>query len=317
MKRICSLFILLVVLFIPFMVSAKSCDTSKVTIEDVSLNSKADNVEELEQASINNKKINLNLKMSEVGDYIVYDVKIKNDSEDDFLVDNDSFIFNSDIMEYSILSDNKIVKSGEERLIQLKVIYKVEVDAEKFQNGKYVDKQDITLSLSNNSSDNNISNPKTNNNWLLIALTIILIIQIILYFLHEKNINKHSIMILIISLMLVPSITYALCKVDIQVSSQVEIEKIELNKFYLEDYWDNNKTEYSFEEGMTWRDWLDSDYNTNNISFVENINVCAEVYGFFLLKEQDESVDKVSALYNDLIENNKTYYYGQTSNCPT
>ena len=48
--------ILLFMMFIPYIVNAETCDTDKITIENIAIESKSDNVEELSQATASGKK---------------------------------------------------------------------------------------------------------------------------------------------------------------------------------------------------------------------------------------------------------------------
>ena len=59
------LLILFFLIFIPFLVDAETCDTDKITIENLTVERKTDNVEELSEATSSNKNINLNLSMNE------------------------------------------------------------------------------------------------------------------------------------------------------------------------------------------------------------------------------------------------------------
>ena len=88
--------ILLFLMFIPFVVNAETCDTDKITIENIAIESKSDNVEELSQATASGKNINLNLSMSKVGDSIEYRFVVKNYSNEDYELDKTSLNLNSD-----------------------------------------------------------------------------------------------------------------------------------------------------------------------------------------------------------------------------
>ena len=69
-------------------------------------------------------------------------------------------------------------------------------------------------------------------------------------------------MLLIISLLIIPITTKAICKCDINVDSKVEIEKI--NKFYLDLECNNDSVnvklplELKYIDGMTWDDYMNS-----------------------------------------------------------
>ena len=104
------LIILLVILFIPFIVLAEECDTSKITITSMKPNKIEGNAEVISDPTFEDRTINLDLKMYEVGDSISYDMTIKNDSEEDYMIDEDTFKTDSDYIEYTLKTkDNTIL----------------------------------------------------------------------------------------------------------------------------------------------------------------------------------------------------------------
>ena len=70
-------------LLIPFIVLAEECDISKITITSMEQSSIEGNTEEIEEPTFQDRSINLNLKLYDVGDSITYNMTIKNDSEED------------------------------------------------------------------------------------------------------------------------------------------------------------------------------------------------------------------------------------------
>ena len=245
--------------------------------------------------------------MLKVGDYITYNVKVKNDSKNDFLLDKNSININADYLDYSLLTEDKIIKSGEEKTVQLKIIYKTEVDDSKFVNGKYIENKNMVLSLGNGNKKE-VTNPVTNNNWLIIALGIILVIQVLLYVIHEKNLSKMNLLLLIFGLLIIPSGVYAICNCEITVDSKVEIDKVSFGSFKVDD--EGVITTYTFIEGMKWSEWLESDYNINDIGFIEGLALCVRNNDNRNLFKENSIVDSNVVKYNDEIINNNTYYYG-------
>jgi len=267
MKKIIISIILLITL-IPSIVFAEECDIEKLTIESIKINTKTDNVIEKSEPIINGRNINLDLKMSEVGDSIEYEMIVKNDSNEDYELDKTTLSANSDYIEYTFdtNSDSNIVKKGETKKVIIKVSYKNEVAANLFQNGIYTDNKKLTVNLANNTintnTSNNINNPKTG--WLksyYILLLIIIISTIIGLILFKKK-KDSKIMLLLLSLLILPIVTKAICKCDINVDSKVEIEKF--NKFYLDLECNNDSgnvklpLELKYIDGMTWDDYMNS-----------------------------------------------------------
>ena len=158
--------ILILILFIPFYVNAETCDTDKITIENISLESKSDNVEEIDETTANGKNINLNLSMSEVGDNIEYKIVVKNDSNEDYELDKNSFNISSDYIKYSfeLEDDINIIKANSSKVVYLKVNYVNEVPDNVFESGTYNDNKSMTLNLSTGDTINvpdTLKNPNT------------------------------------------------------------------------------------------------------------------------------------------------------------
>lgn len=81
-KRI--IFLLLIIFLLPIFVNAED---KKIVLKSIDFSDKSENVEEVTPASIVDGKIALDLKMYEVGDYIEYKVKVKNNSNEILEID--------------------------------------------------------------------------------------------------------------------------------------------------------------------------------------------------------------------------------------
>ena len=127
MKKLLSIFIIIFSLFL-VNVNAKEGDSSNVKITSIELNDKSEYTEELSEAVIENRKIYLDLKMYDVGDYAEYKIKVENTTDEDFYFDKDSLNINSDYFNYSISSNNNsdIVKGHTKKTFLLRVEYKKE-----------------------------------------------------------------------------------------------------------------------------------------------------------------------------------------------
>ena len=217
MKKIINI-LLITILFIPVMVNAETCENDKVYIDSISID-KNSNVNEIEEATAKGKNINLTLGMSEVGDNIRYKIVVKNDSNEDYILDKNSINISSKYMDYIIESDdNNIVKKKSSKTIYLKVKYSNPVPAESFENGAFNDEINMKVNLSTNE---NIINPNTGIKYILyISLIVLIMIGMFIIF-KKKRLSK--LMILIIGLLFIPITTYALCRCDISIRSEVFI----------------------------------------------------------------------------------------------
>ena len=143
------LIILLVILFIPFIVLAEECDTSKITITSLEQSKIEGNTEVVGNPTFRGRNINLNLKMYEVGDSITYNITINNTSEEDYMIDEDTFKTDSKYIEYSLsASDNSnVVKAKSNKNVTLTVTYKKEVEESLLSNNKFDATNSLNLSM--------------------------------------------------------------------------------------------------------------------------------------------------------------------------
>ena len=243
MKKV--LFLLLMIVSVTIInVSAATCNPDKVSIESISTLDKTNNVEEIEEASKEGKNIKLNLSISDVGDYIKYKLIIKNDSNEDYKLAEKSLNIESDYMNYSFeLEDNSdIIKANSSKIIYLKVEYQKEIPSEELENDVFNEKKAIPLNI----LDNEITNPDTKRNIIILSIIVLIIISTILISIKNKKYLKPMILIIGIAL---PVITYALCDANIEIDLQLKIEK-RCVPFNDESSWEgiinsvkNNKTE--------------------------------------------------------------------------
>ena len=212
--------IILLVLFIPVIVNAETCDTSKVYIDSISVDGTT-TVEELSPAIVEDKTINLNLGMNDVGDNIKYKINIKNDSNEDYEIDNNSINLNSEYINYSIESNDNsnIVKAKNNKTMYLNVQYKKEIPDDAYTRGVFNDNLTMKMNLS---TKDELLNPNTGKKYLMIII-LILSISGILLFIFIKN--KSFKVLIILSLILIPISAKALCKCELFVNCNINIDK--------------------------------------------------------------------------------------------
>ena len=185
--------ILLLLMFVPFVVNAETCDTDKITISSIIVEDKSENVIELDEATASGKNINLNLSMSEVGDNIEYKFLVKNDSNEDYELDKTSLNLDSDYINYSFETDDNsnVVKAKSSKNVTLRVEYKNEVPKDKFKSESYNDNKTMRVQLSNENIINvpdTFKNPNTGvQSHILIILILLLISGSLYVFLKKKK----------------------------------------------------------------------------------------------------------------------------------
>lgn len=229
MKRKLILVIIICFFFFPFMVNAETCDINKISISSITIKDKSENVNEIEEATATGKNINLNLSMSEVGDNIEYKVVIKNESNEDYELDKNSFNINSDYINYTFeFEDNSnVIKANSSKVIFLKAEYEHEVPDEVFESGSFTDNKNISLQLTSAnkiSTLNPFKNPNTGNTYLLLVIVILIMSAISFIILRKRKYAKYMSFIIGITI-IIPISVYALCRSDIKIDTKIRIDK--------------------------------------------------------------------------------------------
>lgn len=263
--------ILLCILFIPFIVKAEVCDIDKISISSIDINNKTDTVNEVVEAISKGRNIILNLNMSAVGDNIEYKFVVKNDSNEDYELDKNSLVDNSEYIDFIVESEdnNYIVKANSTKTINLKVKYKNEVPDDAYSSGQYNYNQKISFNLS---TEDKTVNPDTMIKvYVLVAILLLLIVFTLLFVFNKKK-HAKALSVLIIGLIIIPTSVFAICKCDITIDSNIVISK---NPEFCYTY--NGETRYlEYQEGMTWSDYVESSFNKNYIQVYSN---CVQPYG--------------------------------------
>ena len=217
-KQILLLFILLL---LPFRVNAETCNKNDIKIDSITVKDKSNNVQEKEKTTINQNKINMNLDMKEVGDFIEYEIVVKNDSKEDYYLNNNSLVSNSNYIEYSIKpkDNSNTIKAKSSKTFYVKVSYKTTVDKTAYQDGNFVDNNEFVLPISN--SEN--INPSTGVNIIFISICVLIVL------ISLSSLSKRSELILILALLLIPTGVLAICKTDIVIESTINIKKKNYN----------------------------------------------------------------------------------------
>ena len=332
------LLLLSIIFLVPFMVFAESKventdHSGDVYIASSELIKLSDGVEEIEKPTLKDLNVKFNVKFSEVNQSIEYKLIIKNISNKDYNISTDNSFNKSDYITYNFKYDDgsDIIKAGSEEEMLVTIAYTKEVPSDKLTDGKFIEDNDMSLNLSNE-----IINPTTilqryGVNILLILITCI----VAFYFLKTKNI-KNSLKVLLLGLMLIPLATRALDTIEVTIDSHVEVEKT--SKFCYETYINEGiangttpsesytevKALYKYRKGMTWEDYLNSDYNKiidsitisyNNkqLNFKDYINKVNKVYSktwepIYLFGSNMESYDEFPYRFEGSDNNYKFFH---------
>ena len=216
MKKI---FVLLVMLLsFPIFVKAEE----SVVITKVELENKTDSTIVIEEPTFNIRKINFNLKFSEVGDYAEYKVTLKNNSDKDYEIKSESNYLDSEYIKYEFsYGDSNILKAKEEKSIYIKLLYNKKVSEEHFVDGKYILNDSVKLDLVNDSIV--VKVPPTHKGYsmfmVILGIFSLTISFILLILIKDEKVKS----LLLICLLIIPFTVLALESISLEVDSKIEI----------------------------------------------------------------------------------------------
>ncbi len=237
---------LLMISFLFIKVSA----LENVYIEDIELENKTDSTTEISVPSIDGLSINFNLKFTKINDYARYKIIIKNNTNRDFELSNETSFSNSEYVKYEYEFDNndKVLKANSTKLLYIKIIYNKQVEETSFnENGTYTEEKEMNVELvlpevnetntTNETNETNettntiveknetVTNPKTGpRGTIFLVLGILLVaIAVVVYLIDNKPIKET--LIIIGFLLILPLSLKAIEKLSLTVNTHIEIEK--------------------------------------------------------------------------------------------
>ncbi len=214
------LLIISILLIIPTVVFAETCTDNNITIEEIKLVDKSAEAKELESAKLENKKINLNIEMSSVGDYLTYEIFVKNGTEEDYALDKSSFQNKSDYFEYIFDTKETIIKPGESKKMRFSISYKKEIPANEYKEYVFGEKQNFNLSFNPTKV---AENPPTGVADLIYAIPVIVIMIMLNMAVNKRRKLFKAISVIII--ILIPYIVNASCKTEFSFQSTITINQ--------------------------------------------------------------------------------------------
>ena len=281
MKKISYLLlIILVSLFIPN-VNAKE----EVSIESINLVDKSELTTELSSPTKSGLKIGFDLSFSNVGNYAKYEVVVNNDSNKEYEINDETSFSSSNYIEYKYEFKEKTnrVKANSKVTLYITVTYKNAVPNDKLVNGKYIENNEMAISLSNE------DNPKTFSSILYLLLFIALVL-VFTFFINSKNLKNIS--IIVIALLLVPVTIFALEKLRIGVTTKITIEekyKVSYNIEYLVK--EEEKDSLSLVSGYKTKIVECKDFVKYNVAGKKYDSCEIEIYSYFSPGRRVQMVD--------------------------
>lgn len=287
--------------------------TSKVYIKSSELVDISDDTEELESPELKDLQIKFNLKFSNVNDYAKYKLIIKNESETEYKINHDEFNV-SDYISYTFDIDDEntyVLSPNSEKVLYVTVKYNKEVPEDKLTNGVFTEDNDMTINFK--TKEEIVENPKTGIKNIILLVVILSIVGIITYISIKNNSKFKYMNLLLIGLIVIPFTVKAIENLKIDIVTHIEIDttkefcyiteicnssesalsskEVASNKksvkaaFMVEDPCNYVETYYKYHDGMTWEEYINSDYNTNKnyngkITEIININNYQYYFGY-------------------------------------
>ena len=225
MKKVIPLFLLICAYFFPIFVYAEG---NSIKLKSIALDEKSDTCTEVTGARVEDNNISLDLKMTNVGDYAIYKIVVKNQSSESIKIST-SQNTNSNYIKYTILENDITIKKSQEKTLTLKVEYVTKASNDVLVNGEL--EQNIDLTITATSS---LINPKTASQYSIFLILIALIIVTLTIKSKEKK------YLLLLLTLLVPNIVLAANTDKIIIHSKVLL--VNNDYIYTVNIFDNNES---------------------------------------------------------------------------
>ncbi len=267
MKKIISVISLFLGLLIIVRIFAEA--NPSVYIERAELIDKTNSTTELSDPNIDGLGINFNLQFVELNDYARYKITIKNTTDKDYELSNESNFTNSEFLkyEYEFDNNNKVISANSTKTLFIKIIYNKPVsDSSYDENGTYIEEKEMKVELSipevnetntteeinivnetnetenapqeiKNETNETITNPKTGpKGTIFLALGVLLVALAISIIITDYKPIKETFVIIGL-LLIIPISIHAIEKLSLTVNTHVEITKsYEIEYYFLGTY---------------------------------------------------------------------------------
>ena len=215
-------FFFLLVFLAPLIVFAKEdSNSNSIEISSLEVINKSNKVVEKSSASIQNNQILLDLKMEDVGDYIYYQFHVDNQTNEDFVFQEDTVVSPSSYFKYSFQFEDgsNVIPAQADKDVFLTVVYKNKVEEDAFQRGFYQEDQSIVIPLTDT-----IKNPYTGDFLIKVSILFLLLSLIIVpYAVKRKRLNALFAMAMVFAFL--PTVVLAVEQYQVDIRSKIEIVK--------------------------------------------------------------------------------------------
>ncbi len=256
------LFYILTILVLSLIITPTIFAKDGVAIESYELVDNSKTTTELSPPKINGLNISFDLGFVKVNDYAKYKIVVNNPTDNEYEIskDSDFNISNYITYKYEFEENDRIVPAKSKTTLFITITYSKMVPDEKLSNNKYVEDNNMAISLSTDMSSisKEEKNPNTASGLLLLCVLALSIVLLSLL-LFGKTKKKKYFATMIMALLLIPATIFALEKLQIKVETKITIEKkYKLSYRYGSAIKESEKDNYTF--GKLYEDKLCDDY---------------------------------------------------------
>jgi hypothetical protein len=292
MKKISYLILtLLITLLITPIVFAKE----NVEIKSIDLEFKSTNVGENSKPTFKGLEMNFDLSFKKQGDYAKYEVVVKNNTNTDFQISEDTSFNGSKYITYKYKVD-KILKAKGETTVHVTITYENPVDDKLLTEGKYSEKNSAVVQLQN--EDGEAVNPNTYQGISIVVIILFVASIAVAIALNKQDFAKYGLFILI-GLCLIPLLASAIETLKLTINVDVEIKKVyEVNYSFDALIKETEKSQYNMKHAYCRTIiYVGEVKEENKYQYCENvIRKDEKVYG------AGETVEVMSFAYKDFID---------------
>ncbi len=237
--------------------------SNKVYIKNINLEDKTDGAIINGDASANELNIDVDVKFNDVNDFVLYKVVVKNNTDIDYLIDNQTKFGDSEYIKYDFEfeNDDNSLAARTEKVMYVRITYNKEIPEEVLALGTYSEAKMLQVSLKTETGDTIVDNPKTSDSIIKIATMLVVSTILLVVMIKVEKIRKVMAFV-IASLVIIPTITKAQETLNITINAKIEVAGME--KFCYRTYtWDEETGEesytdsyYDYKDGMTWNDYF-------------------------------------------------------------
>ena len=210
------LFTILVCLFAIPNVFAKGV----VEIKSIELDSKSENATINSEPTFNGLKMDFDVSFKEKNDFVKYKVLIKNDTDIDYKISNDTSFNTSEYITYTYEVGSEL-KAGSEVAVYVTITYTKVVDDSLLTENKYIETNKAVVKL-----NNEVKNPETGDINIVVILVSVMSFAIIsLVVLNKQKSIRYSSMVILIGICMMPIAIYAADLIKLTMNVKVEIQK--------------------------------------------------------------------------------------------